>query len=175
VVQKVKEISLGDGFGEVAVRANGARVVIHANGTVESRKVDEAASSVGPQVGDPMPDGTIYAGISPNTGTAMYTTPGDEPLTMEWNEAVRYADELDSHRRADWRLPTVAELAELFNNRAAIGGFKESGSNSSDWYWSSTEDPDYQDYARMKRFPGGGRFWNWKGGAASVRPVRSGP
>ena len=33
------------------------------------------------KVGDRMPDGTIYAGTSPDTGTAMYTTSADAPLT----------------------------------------------------------------------------------------------
>ena len=30
--------------------------------------------------GEKMPDGTIYAGISPATGKPMYTTPSDAPL-----------------------------------------------------------------------------------------------
>ena len=28
-----------------------------------------------------MPDGSIYAGVSPDTGKPMYTTPKDAPLT----------------------------------------------------------------------------------------------
>jgi hypothetical protein len=34
------------------------------------------------KVGDKMPDGTIYAGISPDTKQAMYATPADAPTTM---------------------------------------------------------------------------------------------
>src|SRR5207302_7723214 len=31
------------------------------------------------RIGDRMPDGTVYAGVSPHTGRPMYTTPGDAP------------------------------------------------------------------------------------------------
>jgi hypothetical protein len=41
----------------------------------------ESARKEDVQVGDKMPDGTIYVGISPDTGNAMYTTPADAPLT----------------------------------------------------------------------------------------------
>ena len=86
-----------------------------------------------------MPDGTIYAGISPDTGKAMYTTPQDAPLTMKWKTAMDYAESLNAHGHQDWRVPTKAELNVLFNNRAAIGGFDKSGPDPAGWYWSSTE------------------------------------
>lgn len=101
------------------------------------------------QIGEPMPDGTIYAGISPDTGKAMYTTPADAvsrrfPLTprlaFTFNQAVRYAKNI-MHGHQDWRVPTAGELYELFNNRAAIGGFDVSGSYPSGFYWSSMSDP----------------------------------
>lgn len=38
------------------------------------------------EIGDRMEDGTIYAGISPDTGKKMYTTSADAPLTMTWNQ-----------------------------------------------------------------------------------------
>jgi len=40
-----------------------------------------------PKVGDKMPDGTVLAGISPDTNKPMYATPADASLTMTFNEA----------------------------------------------------------------------------------------
>jgi hypothetical protein len=74
-----------------------------------------------------MPDGTVYAGISPHTSKAMYATPADAPLTMAFTDAKEYAAKLDAHGHKDWHVPTKAALNVLFNNRAAIGGFDISG------------------------------------------------
>jgi hypothetical protein len=82
-------------------------------------------------------DGTVYAGISPDTGKPMYTTAVDAPLTVKWKEAMRYVDTLKAYGYKDWRVPTKAELNVLFNNRTAIGGFYESNEPSGH-YWSST-------------------------------------
>src|ERR1039458_3358697 len=69
-----------------------------------------------PKVGDKMPDGTVLAGISPDPNKPMYATPADASLTMTFNEAQEYAAKLDAHGYKDWRVPTKAELNELFNN-----------------------------------------------------------
>jgi hypothetical protein len=88
-------------------------------------------------IGDRMADRTVYAGISPDTRKPMYATPADAPLTYTFNEAQKYASELDAHGHRDWRVPTKGELSMLFENRAAIGGFDESGSKTAgSWYWS---------------------------------------
>src|SRR5712691_7330547 len=87
-----------------------------------------------------MPDGTVYAGISPATNEPMYATPNDAPLTYTFNQAQKYAAKLDAHGHHDWRVPTKGELNVLFQNRAAIGGFDESGSDPAGWYWSSSQD-----------------------------------
>jgi hypothetical protein len=124
-----------------------------------------------PKTGDRMPDDTIYAGISPDTGKAMYATPADASLTMKFNEAKKYAAKLDAHGHQDWRLPTKAELNVLFNNRAAIGGFNVSGSPPAGWYWSSSSDDKWN--AWDQRFSGGGAQCNGtKDFPSSVRCVR---
>src|SRR5579862_2002676 len=92
-----------------------------------------------PKIGQKMPDGTVYAGISPDTGNPMYTTPEDPSLAMTFNEAADYAARLNAHGHRDWRLPTKAELNVLFNNRAAIGGFRWAEANAYNQYWSSTK------------------------------------
>ena len=102
------------------------------------RRVSNQAVDADPRVGDHMPDGTIYAGVSPDTGKALYTMPADASLTMAFNEAKQYATKLDACGHQDWRVPTTAELNVLFNNRAAIGGFNVTGSSPAGWYWSSS-------------------------------------
>jgi hypothetical protein len=79
------------------------------------------------RIGDKMTEGTVFAGISPETGKAMYTTPADAPLTMNFNEVANRAFRLIAYGHEDWRVPTMAELGVLFNNRAAIGGFNVTG------------------------------------------------
>lgn len=103
-----------------------------------------SAASLGeePKIGDAVPDGTIYAGLSPETGKAMYTTPRDAGRTLTWKRAMAFAARLDAHGHCDWRVPTKAELNVLFQNRGAIGGFETSGRNANGWYWSSSKDVD---------------------------------
>src|SRR5438105_3961522 len=124
----VKEISFGDGFGEVAVKVNGATVEFHADGSVaahtpgdvdaytnSSVRVHPAANDATPhsrtailfpKPGDKMPDGTIFAGASPESQKPMYVTPADAPLTCTFNEAQKYAAKLDAHGHQDWHVPT---------------------------------------------------------------------
>jgi hypothetical protein len=140
----------------------------------------------GLDVGTKMPDSTVYAGISPDTGKPMYTTPEDAPdvifanlgphvsLTMAFKEAQEYAQTINAckeHGHDDWRLPTKAELNVLFNNRAAIGGFDLSGSDPSGCYWSSSHDLKW--YAWEQRFTDGHQRRNYDDNHASVRLVRT--
>ena len=91
-----------------------------------------------PAIGATMPDGSIYAGISPDTGQAMYSASNDSPRPLNLNEAVAFAANLRAHGHRDWRVPTKAELNLLFEHHHAIGGFDTSGSDPGSWYWSST-------------------------------------
>ncbi len=94
-----------------------------------------------PEVGKVMKDGTVYAGISPDSGKEMFTTPADartsrrvlwSKLTYTFCQAYRYASKLNENDHKDWRIPTKGELSVMFQNRAAIGGFDEKRS-----YWAS--------------------------------------
>src|SRR5205823_762495 len=126
-----KEISLGDDFGEIAVRVNGARIEVHSDGAVDAytdAAVRQHRAAGNPtrqpgtvlgfrKPGDRMEDGTIYAGISPDTHKPMYTTARDAPLAMKWKDAMKYAAALDAQGHHDWRVPTKAELNMLYENR----------------------------------------------------------
>ena len=184
----LKEISLGEDFGDVAVKVNGVRVEVHTDGSIlayTNGRVDaytngpvqvhpandhgKPTASTTPQIGDKMEDGTVYAGISPDTNKPMYARPADAPLTYTFNQAQKYAEKLDAHGRKDWRVPTKGELNVLFQNRAAIGGFNETGSNPAGWYWSSSQGGDN---AWGQRFSDGTRYIDTKDDASSLRCVR---
>ena len=117
-----QEISLDGGFdtivhqggstvelhagGNITVRVAGARLEVHADGGVEAFtqaavKVNPAANDSAPakaalKPGDKLADGTIFAGVSPDTGKPMFTTPADAPLT-------RFDDEKQRQRQLQQR------------------------------------------------------------------------
>jgi hypothetical protein len=195
---KKKEITIGDAFGDVTVKANGVSVEIHTDGSVlayttaDVKKISTIANDAGnghrpadPLVGEKMLDGTIYAGVSPDTGRAMYAMPADASLTMTFNEAADYAEKLNSERylgHNDWRVPKKCELDVLFNNRAAIGGLNMSGFHLSGQYWSSSSINKYDAWghdhgldAWAQRFSDGSQYDRFRGFPGSVRLVRSDP
>ncbi|HUZ46756.1 MAG TPA: DUF1566 domain-containing protein [Terriglobia bacterium] len=126
-----------------------------------------------PAIGDEMEDGTIYAGISPDTGKAMYATPRDASGVYDFNEAAKYASKLDAHGHKDWRLPTKNELNVLYQNRdkgKLKGTFNETGSYPAGWYWSSSQ--TYYNGAWAQRFSDGVQHSNGRYGGSSLRCVR---
>ena len=123
------------------------------------------------EAGDKMEDGTIFAGVSPDTGKNMFVTPQDASGTLNWKAAMKYAADLDAHGHQDWALPTKAELNVLFENSAKVGGFNQSGCGFAGWYWSSTQDGDF--FAWQRRFSDGVQEWIHKVDDVSVRPVRT--
>lgn len=122
------------------------------------------------KIGDVMQDGSIYAGISPDTGAPMFTTAKDAPFPMNWHKARTHAKDLGAHGRRDWRVPTAAELNVLFDNRAAIGGFTGERLLPAGWYWSSSEQGYFD--ARDQRFSDGHQSVHRKYHDSAVRCVR---
>jgi Protein of unknown function (DUF1566) len=126
-----------------------------------------------PAIGDEMEDGTIYAGISPDTGKAMYATPADAPTTFTFKKAAKYAKKLDAAGHKDWRVPTKNELNVLYQNRAKgklKGTFNETGSYPAGWYWSSSQ--AYGDDAWGQRFSDGIQYYVYRYFGSSLRCVR---
>ena len=127
------------------------------------------------KTGARMKDGTIFAGMSPDTGLPMFATPDDAPLSGigqagTYAEAQEYAKNLDAHGHKDWRVPTKRELSVLFNNRAKIGNFVPGGEYPSGWYWSSTEGD--RSFMHVKQFNGGPMDLNVKDCQSRLRCVR---
>ncbi len=85
-----------------------------------------------------MPDGTIYAGISPDTNQPMYATAEDVPDLLSYSQALAYARTLSQQTNKNFRLPTEIELAVIFKNHTAIGDFDtRQGAFPMAWYWSN--------------------------------------
>jgi hypothetical protein len=169
-----KEIDLGNGFGDVAVKANGIRVELHADGSVVAYTKsdvdaytngavhvhpaanDSAAVSAEPQIGDVMSAGHaqagwIYAGISKTTHEPFYVAPKDSGV-FKRKEAMAFAAKEGS------RVPSKEELDQIYDAReqgALKGIFNTTGSHPAGWYWSSTRDNCFKTNAWTQRFSDG--------------------
>jgi hypothetical protein len=113
-----------------------------------------------PPIGTKMPDGTVYAGISPDSGLPMFTAAQDASERYSYSEAWEIADILNARKHLghdDWRVPTKAELNVLFNNRAAIGNFDKTGER----YWSSTTDRNAMEKSAVAQVFNDGRQSTW--------------
>jgi hypothetical protein len=62
------------------------------------------------KIGDVMADGTVYAGISPDTSKPMFAAPADAPGVYDHYEAEKYAKRFEGHGHKDFRVPTKNEL-----------------------------------------------------------------
>lgn len=116
-----------------------------------------------------------YVGISVDTGKPMYVAPADAGL-MNWDAAVKIAESLEKQIRKDVRLPSEGELKQLFSSKAKIGGFNETASDISGFYWSSSPvsgSIDDLDYVRGQRFSDGFQSFIYKSSCPSTRFVRS--
>lgn len=125
-------ISLSEGFEAVVVEGPNIRVEIFEDGRIVAIRdgdilqlpcssVARPAPSTRAPVGGRMPDGTIFAGISPDAGLPMYTAPRDAPLTLTFEQALNY------------------ELNVLIKEHRAIGNFDTTCSVSSGRYWASSQ------------------------------------
>jgi hypothetical protein len=97
--------------------------------------------------GDRVSDGSIYAGMSPETNGPMYVMPNDVSLGQTWHQAMRYAQQLDAHGHKDWRLPTANELLILFRAKAAIGGFIDKHARDRASYYACNHDSANKPFA----------------------------
>jgi hypothetical protein len=128
-----------------------------------------------PNIGDEMEDGTIYAGISPDTHKPMFTTPWDEPVPVPFKEAATQAGALsmtNAFGHHDWHVPSKNELNVLWENRdkgKLKGTFNESGS-----YWSSSPyiDGNIDFLAWAQRFGDGYQQYSHRNHDLSLRCVR---
>ena len=131
-----------------------------------------SAAKAALEIGDKMADGTIYAGISPDTKRPMYAAPADAPRNMTFNKAEKYAKNLEVGGKKGFRVPTKAELDVLFQNRekgALKGTFNLTGLDPDGYYWSSTPGSDISAWAQ--RFSDGDQNGDDRYDDSSVRCV----
>lgn len=162
---ETQEITLRDGFRTFVVRTTHATVEIRDDGHVTVHSDTEAEQHPAlplpkpvaqvfcePQaIGQIMPDLTVYAGRSPDTGRPLYTTAFAAPIIDDWRAAKRYAATLSVCGHRDWRMPSRTELKTIFDNAATIGNVDISGNYPLSWFWSSEADPGIPDHAWMMR------------------------
>jgi hypothetical protein len=128
--------------GATIERAADGHLVISSPGTVITKPGpanDTAKPKTAIEPGDEMEDGTILAGYY--EGKPLYATPKDAPGTCTFNEAVKYAKNLDRHGHHDFHVPSKGEQNVLWENRnkgKLAGTFNETGSYPAGWYWSSS-------------------------------------
>ena len=169
VLRSVAEITVALAYKDLEQKIYSPNIRTDDSSVLDLRAVTGKAAR------SPMPDGTVYAGVSPDTGKALYAMPADGPLTYTFKEAQKDAETTNTqkpHGHNDWRLPSKAELNVLFNNRAAIGGFNVSGSSPAGWYWSAT--PGNRWGAWCQRLSDGIQGYDGEDGQSSVRVVRGG-
>jgi hypothetical protein len=81
------------------------------------------------------------------------------------NIAARLCGNLVQGGYSDWYLPSKDELAQLYNNRVAIGGFAASS------YWSSSENSN--DFGWFQNLNNGNSSFAFKTNFFHVRAIRS--
>jgi hypothetical protein len=81
------------------------------------------------------------------------------------SSAAVAAREYGGGSKNDWFLPSKDELAQLYSQKATVGGFE------AHTYWSSSEDSE--SVALSQYFPNGVQDNNTKNATVYVRPVRA--
>lgn len=149
---------------------------LHEKNATASATTAATQELAAPKIGDVMKDGSIFAGVSPDTCKGMFAMPADAPLSMTFDAAAKYARKLSNEKTLghdDWRVPTKAELNVLFQNRekgTLKGTFNATGSFPSGWYWSGT--PYGDDVAYGQPFSDGLQTVYDRDFDSSVRCVR---
>ena len=90
------------------------------------------------------------------------TTTADSTCT---SGAIQVAADYTNNSKTDWHLPSKDELAQLYNQRATVGGFGFGR------YWSSSEFDDGRTWGL--NFLSGSQAYYTKNNTYSVRPVRA--
>jgi hypothetical protein len=103
----------------------------------------------------------------------------DLDSSYTWMEAKNACDNysviVDGVTYDDWFLPSKHELALLYINKSAVGGFKavRGGFGGGQGYWSSSENGDSRNFAWGQYFNYGWQESNLKDSRLSVRAVRA--
>lgn len=145
-------------------------------------KIEEGASPVdltsysaftpfyGLEIGDKVEDGSIFAGISPDTKTLLLVAAEDAPSLMSFDAAARHAKTFEAHGQKGWCLPTPEELSQIF--RSKKGGSLMGAFNLSSLYWTNKASPYSASYAYCADLSDGEEGYKKKDDKLPVRFVR---
>jgi hypothetical protein len=140
-------------------------------------RLKEANERAAPYVGRRMKDGTIFAGVAPDTMRPVYAA-AEDALCSQFSKAVQYAAALEVGGHQDFRVPRKSELNLLYYNKDKAdfaGTFSSAGGDTGAWYWSSTKAFSENRYGRRFSDGHGERNGRHLGKDTSyVRPVREG-
>jgi len=183
-----KKFNLGQG-SDVVIQVNGVQLEVdkggnitaYTNGNLTSQSLSlkgnfETIENKDPEIGELMPDGTVYVGVSPETGGAMYARYRDSSLPMKWEKATKYVKGLSSHGYDDWKLPSKKEMQVLFENKekgSLKGTFNQSVFIGRGSYWTAEEKD--RNYAYYQCFKDGDQDWLRKDESGPVRAIRVEP
>jgi hypothetical protein len=189
-----KEISLGEGFGDVAVKVNGIRLEVGGDGKsvkviadtpVEiSYAVNENSTSTAlgaalkaHEVGDHLQDGTVVIAVDLKNNKALFAPEGifgGEAKFDKQDAIPAQMNKQNAHGHNDWRRITNSEgrtLSKLWEKVAP----RELQGNAAPWFWLASPLIIFDHLGPVSR----GGYWGWDGVSREVsRPVpvvRSGP
>ena len=129
-------------------------------------------------------DITGYAFMDNNDGTITDSNTGlmwkkDEGPELNWEEAMKYCQELNLAGHTDWRLPTIREIGAIMDLSFKDGGwfhkqfFPGTKTAPLGFYWSSSTYGDTFGWGVNFQFGYDGYYAGKKEGKYPFRPVRS--
>ena len=158
---KAKEIDLGENFGDVVVKANGAQVKISADGSIRSipAPANDTAAKSAHEIGDIESDGDhkggMYGGIFPDGKPIWFLA---APKSMDHFNAAAWAT------KQGGALPTRAQGGYLTTLKGKGGAFTElfnrGGSFPAGYVWLAEPGTDYRSIAWCQRLSDGGQNLN---------------
>ncbi len=181
--ENAKEISLGDDFGDVVVKANGATIAISADGTVISKPGtanDTAAKSKEAlkvhEVGEHLKDGTVCVAVDLKNNNALFAPEGIFGGNAKFDDQDEVLEKVNAgngtHGHKDWRRITDAEgktLSEVWDKVAppALQG------RAAPWFWLASPNSNF--YGRVRRGGEADGTNLYRHNSLPVPVVRSGP
>ncbi|MEM8571793.1 MAG: hypothetical protein AAGG56_12945 [Pseudomonadota bacterium] len=113
---------------------NGKSVEVALDPTTETNFRVIGSFSKAARPGQVMPDGTIYAGVSPINLVPAFFAAKDATELMDRDEAEAFADNCKDHGYSDWGLPRAKDLSHaITSNRDTARLFERSPY----WTWDT--------------------------------------
>jgi len=107
--------------------------------------------------------------------TGLVWEPADDGQIRNWDDATQYCDDLVLGGKADWRLPSLNELATIIDYSRSNPAIDPIFTCRSGNYWSSSSLAGYEEGAWFAVFDYGYMDWRTKTQTYYVRCVRGGP